>query len=91
MFIIASICYSTSYYFHKEIKKTNTNYQDDLTENKDKFAIGNIVVELKTDKQMKIIGINPDASFKCSRNGIEIGNFTESEIIDFKTYVKNMQ
>ena len=54
------------------------------------YAIGQLVVEIKTETQMRIKAINSNGLYTCTRNGVEIGSFCEDEIIDFDTYVKTL-
>lgn len=72
----------------REIKNKYINYpvsistSDKEYPNTDKFKIGDLVVSLKTGKQMRIKEITPNGKYSCySGGGIHYdGDFNENEI-----------
>lgn len=50
-----------------------------------KFKIDDLVVEIKTDRQMRVKEITEDGKFSCYTNGgaVHVGDFAEDEIKSF--------
>ena len=77
--------------------KNSLNVQKDYStnsavENDETYQIGSLIVEKKTEKQMRIIGIDENnGKFQCSNtNGVTFVWLSGEEIELFDIYVKNL-
>lgn len=60
------------------------------TENAEESPKGMLVVELKTEKQMRLGEMVEDGKYKCYRNHAYVGTFAESEFMEFDKWVKEV-
>ncbi len=71
-------------------------YQDSISTNFDsKEDNGNykkdtLVVELKTEKQMRTGELLDNGMYKCYSNGIYVGDFAPSDFMEFEQWVKQV-
>ena len=77
----------------KEHLKNNASLSCTTIDVVEGFTIGSTIVEKKTEKQMRIIGIDEKiGKFVCSNtNGITSVNLSADEIILFEDYVKMLK
>lgn len=92
---VATIKEIISYSVKKNIDRTDENAEISATENDEqktktlgKFYVGQVVVLLETEDQMKIKEITGDGKLACYVNGgsLHKGDFSPSEVEDFKIY-----
>lgn len=69
----------------KEIKKKylGKHIVEKIVINNESSLDGKLVVNLSTEKQMRVNGLTEDGKYKCYVNHVFVGNFSDSEIIDF--------
>lgn len=71
-------------YFSYNLQETDNVIEDDSEASLD----GKLVVNLATNKQMRVNGITNEGKYKCYTGGVHVGDFDRSEIIDFNLWVK---
>lgn len=60
----------------------NVNYED--------YSDGLLVVELKTEKQMRLGELLSNGKYKCYSNNSYIGDFAPTEFMEFDKWVKEV-
>lgn len=73
-----------------EMKIQQESFNTDIINNKSKgdIEVGDLVVELKNERQLKVSDITADGKYKCKVSGgiVEVGIFSRDEIELFDKY-----
>lgn len=69
----------------------STDYDNSMSTDSSELSVGDTVVRIDGEEQFKIIGIDDNGMYSCSKAGIPIGSFKRSELYTWAEWLEHIK